>query len=270
MENISAASRLSFFRTSQSHHINEFIFDASCMPRPHFCLGFLHGGKAEFRDCTGSGESFTLYPGEIVFVPITTRYVSRWQGEPEVWYTSLHFNFDYPGIFTRHRNFRLQKYVPADSKKWEEDFLYIHKNGEKCESNRLLALSKLFEILSTILPSLETGKEKQIDARLSGAIEYIEKHYSENITVDTLALESNMSPSRFFPAFKSALGVTPVDYLNHYRINRAIALLVNNDDMTIESISGEVGFESSTYFRRVFKKITGKNPKEYRGISAEI
>ena len=269
MENISSASRLDFFRATKSEH-GEYIFDASCMPRPHFCLGLLLDGKAEFRDCTGSGESFMLYPGEIVFVPITTRYISHWQGNPDVQYISLHFSFDYPGIFTRHKNFKLQKFVPNDSKKLEEDFRFIYENGENSETNRLVSLSKFFEILSTILPKLETGKEKQMDSRLAGAIEYIEKHYSENITVDTLATECNMSPSRFYPSFKSALGVTPVDYLNHYRINRAIALLVNNDDMTVESISGEVGFESSTYFRRVFKRITGKNPKEYRGISAEI
>lgn len=269
MTNISSASRLTFFKVVNYKH-GDYIFDASCMPRPHFCLGILLCGTAEFTDSTGSGEHFTLHPGEIVFVPITTRYVSRWQGNPEVSYISIHFAFDYPGIFTRHKNFKLQKYTPADSEKTISDFKFILESYERDEPGQLESLSKFFSLLSTILPNLECGKEKQIDSRISRAIEYIENNYADNITVDTLASISNMSPSRFFPGFKAALGVTPVDYLNHYRINRAIALLINNDDMTIESISGAVGFESSTYFRRVFKKITGKNPKDYRKISAEI
>ena len=41
-------------------------------------------------------------------------------------------------------------------------------------------------------------------------------------------------------------------------------------DLSVEEISMRVGFESSTYFRRVFKKITSKTPKEYRKISAEF
>jgi AraC-like DNA-binding protein len=88
--------------------------------------------------------------------------------------------------------------------------------------------------------------------------------------VDTLAAVANMSASRFYPAFKDALGATPVDYLNHYRVNRAMTLLVNETELSVEEISMRVGFESSTYFRRVFKRITGKTPKDYRKISAEV
>ncbi len=269
MLSISSASRLTFFKTDIYEH-DEYTFDASCAPRPHFCIGLLLEGEAEFCDSIGSGESFTLVPGEMVFVPVTTRYVSHWHGKPRVRYISIHFLFDYPGIFTRYKNFKLQKYVPEDCERMISDFRYILEayNGE--EVGQLNALSRFFEILSTILPKLEVGKDKQIDSRISRAIDYIEKNYAENISIDELASVSNMSASRFYPAFKEALGVTPVDYINHYRVNRSIVLLINEDDMTIESISGAVGFESSTYFRRVFKKITGKNPKDYRNLSAEI
>lgn len=269
MSNISAAARLTYFKAGLYQHV-EYTFDASCAPRPHFCMGLLLEGRAEFHDCTGSGESFVLNPGEIVFVPITTRYVSHWHGNPKVEYISLHFVFDYPGIFTRHKNFKLQKYVPENPDETAAVFKYILEAHTGDEKEQLCALAKFFEILGTILPKLETGRDRKIDSRISRAIDYIEKNYSENISIDDLASVSNMSPSRFYPAFKEALGVTPVDYLNHYRINRSIALLINDDDMTIESISGAVGFESSTYFRRVFKKITGKNPKDYRNIYAEI
>ena len=269
MADISASSRLAFFRVSVHEH-GESVFDASCEPRPRFCMGLLLSGKAEFRDCGGSGESFMLYPGEMVFVPITTRYVSHWMGEPNVKYISIHFDFEYPGIFTRHKNFKLQKYVPEDPEALISEFEYMKEHYEDTEELQLDVLSRFFGVLSTILPKLETGKAKQIDERLSRAVAYIEKNYAQDISVDRLAAVCNMSSSRFFPTFKAALGVTPIDYLNHFRINRAMAMLINDDDMSIESISGAVGFESSTYFRRVFKRITGKSPKEYRKISAEI
>lgn len=269
MADIAASSRIAFFRVSLHEH-GETVFDASCDPRPRFCMGLLLSGKAEFRDCTGSGESFMLYPGEMVFVPITTRYVSHWMGDPNVKYISIHFDFEYPGIFTRHKNFKLQKYVPEDAEKLIAEFKYMKDHYEATEELQLDVLSRFFGILSTILPKLKTGKVKQIDERLSNAVAYIEKNYDRDISVDTIASVCNMSSSRFFPAFKAALGVTPIDYLNHFRINRAMAMLINNDRLSIENISDAVGFESSTYFRRVFKRITGKSPKEYRKISAEI
>ena len=89
-------------------------------------------------------------------------------------------------------------------------------------------LSMLFEILGTILPHLQTAPQKKLDSRILGAIEYIEKNYTEPIAVDTLASVANMSASRFYPAFKDALGATPVDYLNHYRVNRAMMFLATD------------------------------------------
>ena len=85
-----------------------------------------------------------------------------------------------------------------------------------------------------------------------------------------LASAGNMSVSRFYPCFKKSLGVTPTDYINHYRISRAIILMMNDPNLPIEVIGERVGFESSAYFRRTFKKITGRTPRDYRQISMEI
>ncbi len=269
MSNIHSASRLNFFKAEKYEH-GDHIFDASCAPRPHFCMGLLIEGKADFAESCGNRESFSLSPGELVFVPITSRYVSHWHAAPYVRYISLHFAFDYPGIFTRNKNFKLQKIIPSDAQKTLSDFEFILNNYNGSETEQLYALAKFFEVLGTILPNLESGKAPQLDERIAQTIKYMESNYAENITAQELSAIANMSLSRFYPCFKKAVGVTPVEYLNRYRTSKAVALLTNNDDMTIESISGEVGFESSTYFRRVFKKITGKSPKDYRKISAEI
>ena len=143
-------------------------------------------------------------------------------------------------------------------------------NYDQDEVSQLTVLSRFYDILSMILPKLQTGQRKEIDARISKAIAYVEEHFTDDISIENLADVSSMSISRFFPNFKKAMGVTPVEYLNHYRVSKAIILLMNDSDLSIENISEQVGFESAAYFRRVFKKVTGKSPREYRKTSMEL
>lgn len=268
MKNILSASKLSFFAIEKYSH-GDHTFDASCTPRPHFCMALLIKGRARFTDCTRCGESFDLAPGEMVFVPVTTRYISNWYGDPDVEYISFHFLFEYPSVVGKNKNYKLQKLTLCDPewKKMLFEKALISSRGEG--SKALETLSVLYGILAEILPKLEAVETSPIDPRIADAVDYIEKYYTERISVERLALEAKMSESRFFPCFKSALGVTPVDYLNHYRISKAIVLLANSPEMSVDDVSCAVGFESSTYFRRVFKNITGKNPRDYRKLNAE-
>ena len=270
MAELFEASRLTFFVTRKYEFDKSFTFDASCSPRPTFCLALLLEGEAVFHDCERECEDIVLTQGDMILVPVASRYISKWSGDPHVTYITLHFLFDYHGIFTQKKNFQLQKYTPDDFSKMREKYEYIleHQNGR--EELQLGALCRFFDILGTILPHLTSAQRRKTDARIEDAVAYIEQHYTENISVEDLAAAANMSASRFYPVFREALGVTPVDYINHYRINRAIMLLSVESEKSIEEISMSVGFESSTYFRRVFKKITGKSPKEYRKIDAEF
>ncbi len=269
MNNILSASKLSFFAVEKYNH-GDHTFDASCTPRPHFCMALLISGRARFSDCTRCGESFELAPGDIVFVPVTTRYISNWYGEPDVEYISFHFLFEYPSVVGKNKNYKLQKVTFADREEKRKLFEKAVASSTGEEEKAFETLSILYGILAEILPKLEAVETNPIDPRITDAVDYIEKHYTERITIERLALEAKMSESRFFPCFKSALGVTPVDYLNHYRISKAIVMLVNCHEMSVDEVSCAVGFESSTYFRRVFKNITGKNPRDYRKLNAEI
>lgn len=269
MNNTSQPSKLSFFSAEKYSH-GDHTFNASCSPRPHFCMALLLKGRAHFCDCTGTSESFDLFPGEMVFVPVTTRYVSNWYGDPDVEYISFHFLFDYSSVVSKNNNYVLQKVTFSDP---TEKAKLFEKAAEACaygDERQFQALAAFYSVLFEVVPKLSSGESSPLDPRISDAVAYIEKNYTERITVEKLALVANMSESRFFPCFKSALGVTPVDYLNHYRISRAIILIVNDPKMSVDEISCAVGFESSTYFRRVFKSITGKNPRDYRKLNAEI
>ena len=269
MTDITAASKLVFFKTEKYDFLNENTFDTSSSPRPQFCLGLVLAGHGSYHDCI-EGEDIEVDVGDFIFVPIGSRYISHWRGDPHISYVSMHFIFDYPAVFTKAKGFKLQKLTPTDFEATKALFLYALKNYKGNETERLAVLGGFYTLLATLLPQLTAAKRGELDARIYRAISYIEEHYKEEISVDTLAAAANMSTSRFFPLFRRAMGLSPVEYINHYRINRAVILLMSSDRYSVEEVSEMTGFQSSAYFRRVFKRMTGKSPRDYRATSTEL
>jgi AraC-like DNA-binding protein len=72
-----------------------------------------------------------------------------------------------------------------------------------------------------------------------------------------------MSESNFHRVFKTELGISPVHFINHERIKRATSLL-NDPKKRIKEICMECGFNSMSYFNRVFKKENEVSPSEYQ------
>lgn len=94
-------------------------------------------------------------------------------------------------------------------------------------------------------------------------IEYIDKHYDEELTVAALADKFFMSQSYFAHFFKSRAKKSVIQYINETRINHAKAFL-EREDMSVGEIACQVGFGDINYFSRKFKAATGITPTEYR------
>lgn len=94
--------------------------------------------------------------------------------------------------------------------------------------------------------------------------EYIAEYYRKQITIKELANIANMSESNFYAVFKKHKGISPIAYLNNYRLSVAADLFVKETSATISEISDSVGIHDSLYFSKLFKKIYGITPKEYR------
>lgn len=103
--------------------------------------------------------------------------------------------------------------------------------------------------------------------RLQRALAHIDKHYGRLIPESEVALVCEMSPSRFCREFKAAFGVTFVEYLAHHRIHEAKRLL-GNRGMSVTDVAAAVGFTDPSYFTRVFRKVAGTSPSEYRETPA--
>ena len=119
-------------------------------------------------------------------------------------------------------------------------------------------LQRVEEILAR---TRRLGSEAQRIARQ--AVVYIHAHYAEPVTRDDLARHVNVSARYLTRCFREEMGITPVDYLNRYRVERARQLLLQSGD-TVTEIALAVGFSSSSYFSRVFRQETGVSPTEYR------
>jgi AraC-like DNA-binding protein/ligand-binding sensor protein len=95
------------------------------------------------------------------------------------------------------------------------------------------------------------------------AKEYMIEHQAEKISLGNVAKAVNMSAFYFCKMFKKVAGINFTDYLSRVRIERAQNLLLN-PNLRVSEIAFEVGFQSLTHFNRVFKKITGQSPTDYR------
>jgi len=127
-------------------------------------------------------------------------------------------------------------------------------------------LPEMLEVVVSYLTQLveQTNNRMHMSSEIHKAIEYIKQNYSQNISLQQVADHVNLSFSYLSNLFKKELQITFIDYINRYRVERAKELLIGTQLKSYD-IAVQVGFSPEyTYFSKVFKKVTGLNPNEYR------
>lgn len=103
------------------------------------------------------------------------------------------------------------------------------------------------------------------EARAKEAIRYIEEHYTEPITLDDIAASIHVSKSECCRCIRRSMKMTPFEYLMKYRIYVAAGILCSNHtDDSIATLASSVGFNSSSYFNKLFRKYMKCTPTQYR------
>lgn len=108
-----------------------------------------------------------------------------------------------------------------------------------------------------------TGQRLPDEEWIALITEYVDVHYNETLTLDTLAQLSHGTPYHLHRTFKKIKGVTPADYVQQIRIGKAKALLTASHQ-TVAKIGEAVGLSNTPYFITLFKKKTGYTPEGYR------
>jgi AraC-like DNA-binding protein len=106
------------------------------------------------------------------------------------------------------------------------------------------------------------------DPRLSRAIDLILDRPGDDHTVESLAETATMSRSAFAERFTAAFGQSPMNLVHHVRMQHAALLLGQRSDVSVDDVSGQVGFSSRSHFSQAFKKHCGVSPAEYRRLNS--
>jgi AraC family transcriptional regulator of arabinose operon len=191
-------------------------------------------------------------------------------------------------------------FFPPDSEHWE--YLFIMLRGERLapliqelitklghlpefpiDSPPIRALKSIFEkaklrqITDGYLNSLyayqfitelyrSTTFEKsvsEIPESITKTVNYIELHYEQIINLDEMADIAGLSKYHFLRQFNRFLGLTPLEYLNKLRIEKAAGLL-RTTEQTLDEVAIAVGFANGNYFSKVFRHWVGMSPGKYR------
>ena len=135
--------------------------------------------------------------------------------------------------------------------------------------NRILKLISILNELSQIQykfiapNTLHTIATKKSERRINDICLFIQKHFNTAISIKQLAEQLYLTESNFCKFFKKSTGKTFSDYLNELRINEASRLLIQTDK-SINQISFECGYETLSYFNRVFLKKKNTTPSAFR------
>ena len=132
---------------------------------------------------------------------------------------------------------------------------------EKEQHARYLKQAQAILKKESLLPSTETA-ENPSDPYAGRLLQIIAEQFSQRITLSEIGHQVGISPSYLYAKFKAATGCTFNNYLNRYRIAKAIELL-SVQNTTIREAAEQVGFYDYKYFVKVFKKYVGCTPSQF-------
>ena len=150
-----------------------------------------------------------------------------------------------------------------DRARWKETYFQTPYLPRKQFDSMLQMLDIFAEHLALIGNGLLVQRQTAEPPAVTRAKEYIQQNYSSDLCLDEVAKVVNTSVFHFCKIFKKAAGIGFTDYLSRVRIEKSKNLLLN-PNLRISEIAYAVGFQSLTHFNRVFRRIVGQAPTQYR------
>ncbi|MDH6364285.1 AraC family transcriptional regulator of arabinose operon [Enterococcus sp. PF1-24] len=218
-------------------------------------------GIVELKD----GQREELQRGDIFCIPKKTGHY-YYSSEEDPWSILwMHFNTGFAEEF----HLQDKKLIEVRSKEknslLQKHFIDLFSLGETINSfETIICMSQLLKlILAEIYFLKDHLPADQQNIYLTKSIRYMHEHIEEEISLNDLVSHLKISASYLSSLFKKYTGKSPIDYLIEMRVEQACKYL-KLSHLKVYEISKKVGYQDPYYFSRIFKKLMGISPKEYR------
>ena len=247
---------------------------------PEIEITYVKEGSMHYRI---NNRSFHLKEGDIIFCNSNALHSGEMENQEDCSYIPITFDpkliygFFQSTICTRYVDLVIQNLavcaVHIDySEKWHETFrdrmLEVisldKKKPDFYELDISIRMQLLWRLLVEHLPHqpVSTTSDFTEYERIRRILSYIEQNYMNQITLDDISEHIHLCESECTRLFKRHMNTTLFSFLQEYRIERSLEYL--NTKESISSIAEKTGFSDSNYYSKVFSKIKGCSPREYR------
>ncbi|MBU5350676.1 AraC family transcriptional regulator [Paenibacillus barcinonensis] len=213
-----------------------------------------------------NGTVYELYPGSVFHAAPGMYLDSQVNGQSEYEYYSLFYRYDragedkcVPELFSHY------KLESGADPRVVELLIMLQKQFSNQGGIGKLRIKQLF---LSIMVHIFTGYSQReraaspCEKMVEEAISYIQGHYMNPMTLDELAKLHGVGSKRFSYFFHKYTGFRPIDYVIHYRLERASELL-RSGNYLVRDVAASVGYTNPLYFSRAFKKKFGVSPSEF-------
>jgi AraC-like DNA-binding protein/ligand-binding sensor protein len=153
--------------------------------------------------------------------------------------------------------------LKVDLTQAEEAYFHTRVIPPKQYEAMVRLLTIFAQHLSMVSNQLVVQQDHAEPQMISRAREFIREHQADDLSLSDVAKTVNCSTFYFCKMFKKATGLHFTEYLARVRVEKAKNLLLN-PNLRISEIAYEVGFQSLTHFNRIFRRLVGESPTEYR------
>ena len=255
-------------------------YDSMWHCHPEIEITYVKEGSMHYRI---NNRSFHLKEGDIIFCNSNALHSGEMENQEDCSYIPITFDpkliygFFQSTICTRYVDPVIQNLavcaVHIDySEKWHETFRdrmleVISLDKQKPDFYELdisIRMQLLWRLLVEHLPHqpVSTTSDFTEYERIRRILSYIEQNYMNQITLDDISEHIHLCESECTRLFKRHMNTTLFSFLQEYRIERSLEYL--NTKESISSIAEKTGFSDSNYYSKVFSKIKGCSPREYR------
>ena len=236
--------------------------------RVDFQIIYIAAGCGHFHFDTVDSETIVPAGNIVIFRPKELqKYEYYGKDKTEVYW--IHFTgSDVKNILRKYGFPDNERIFPVGtSMEYERVFKRIIIELQRCQDNYeemlTLLLRHLLIIFQRELTREQVFKNEYLDHEMDTAVTYFNENYNRDINIEEYATSKGMSVSWFIRSFKKFTGSTPMQFIVALRVNNAQVLL-ETTNYSINEISKIVGYDNQLYFSRLFHKLKGFSPREYR------